>query len=166
MRNRAEMAQQQLAAARRDLRRATPQARLDSDRQRVDDAQRTLSAYMAHRLRLSRERLRGRAAQLHALSPLLTIARGYAVVQRELDGELVSSVKQVVPGQGLTIRVTDGAFAATAGHRQASTPDMSVAPDMSTIAPQRTGARRRQRVRVPVAADTLLTEEGTAHNVD
>ncbi len=54
------------------------------------------------------ERLRGVALQLHSLSPLLTIARGYAVVRREADQSIVSRVQQVQGGDVLTIQVQDG----------------------------------------------------------
>jgi len=63
---------------------------------------------MQHTLSLHGERLRGTALRLHTLSPLLTIARGYAIVRRESDQMVVTSVGQVKPGDGLTIQVTDG----------------------------------------------------------
>jgi len=39
---------------------------------------------------------------------LLTIARGYAVVRRDADQALVTSVQQTQPGATLTIQVHDG----------------------------------------------------------
>jgi exodeoxyribonuclease VII large subunit len=63
---------------------------------------------MQHRLLLHRERLRGMAFRLHSLSPLLTIARGYAVVRRESDQAVVISVQQVQAGDRLTVQVQDG----------------------------------------------------------
>ena len=50
------------------------------------------------------------ALRLHALSPLITIARGYAVVRRNSDSALVTSIQQVQPGDALTIQVTDGSI--------------------------------------------------------
>jgi len=47
---------------------------------------------------------------VHALSPLITIARGYAVVRRNSDSALVTSIQQVQPGDALTIQVTDGSI--------------------------------------------------------
>ena len=44
---------------------------------------------MQYLLTLQEERLRGMALRLHALSPLLTIARGYAVVRHDRDGAVV-----------------------------------------------------------------------------
>jgi exodeoxyribonuclease VII large subunit len=63
---------------------------------------------MKHIVSLHNERLGGLARQLHSLSPLLTIERGYAVVRRDEDQSIVTSVSQVQPGQHLTIQVQDG----------------------------------------------------------
>jgi len=63
---------------------------------------------MEYILSLRTERLRGVALRLHSLSPLLTIARGYAVVRRDSDQAVVTSTRQVYSGDELTIQVTDG----------------------------------------------------------
>ena len=63
---------------------------------------------MQHILSLRSERLRGVALRLHSLSPLLTIARGYAIVRRDSDGTIITSTQQTQPGETLTIQVTDG----------------------------------------------------------
>src|SRR5579859_4207134 len=97
-----------LARTVRDLQRLNPQFQLDRLRQRLDDATELMQSRMEHILTLHRERLRGVAMQLHALSPLLTVARGYAVVRRDDDRQLVTSVQHVQPGDDLTIQVTDG----------------------------------------------------------
>jgi exodeoxyribonuclease VII large subunit len=47
-----------------------------------------------------------------ALSPLATLERGYAIVQRQDSGAVVRSAGQVSAGDGLTIRVADGEFGA------------------------------------------------------
>jgi hypothetical protein len=101
------------------LDRASPASRIRDGRQRLDEALRALDATTRHALDLRRERLRGATLQLHALSPLLTIARGFAVVRRRSDGAIVSSVGQVAPGQELAIRVADGEFSAVASPRLA-----------------------------------------------
>ena len=67
-----------------------------------------LQTRMQYILSLHGERLRGTTLRLHSLSPLLTIARGYAIVRRESDHTVVSSIQQIKPGDGLTIQVTDG----------------------------------------------------------
>ncbi len=52
--------------------------------------------------------LRGIARSLEAVSPLATVARGYAIVTRSTDGALVRSTTQVRPGDALQARVGDG----------------------------------------------------------
>jgi exodeoxyribonuclease VII large subunit len=127
-----------LAAVRRDLLRASPQARVEAGRERTDDAVRTLTARMTHALALRSERLRGTALHLHALSPLVTLGRGFAIVRREPGGEIITRVGQVAPGEGLSIRVADGSFAAVAGARE-QVDRADVVPDGAS---EETAARR------------------------
>ena len=98
----------ELALAARDLQRLNPQFQLDRLRQRLDDATELMQTRVEHILTLRGERLRGVAMQLHALSPLLTVARGYSVARRDADQHIVTSIQQVQPGDNLTIQVTDG----------------------------------------------------------
>jgi len=97
-----------LGRIRRDLLRLDPKYQLERLQQRLDDTSALLQARMEHILSLRIERLRGIALRLHSLSPLLTIARGFAVVRRDSDHSLVTKTQQVHPGDELTIQVTDG----------------------------------------------------------
>lgn len=99
---------EQLERTRRDLLRLNPQYQLERLQQRLDDTSALLQARMQYILSLHHERLRGIALRLHSLSPLLTIARGYAVVRRDADQTIVTGMQQVQPGDQLTIQVTDG----------------------------------------------------------
>ena len=98
----------QLARTSRDLQRQNPQYQLDRLHQQLDDTTALLQTRLQHILSLRGERLHGVALQLHSLSPLLTIARGYAVVRRDADTALVTSTQQVQTGDTITIQVTDG----------------------------------------------------------
>ena len=100
----------QLARTSRDLQRQNPQYQLDRLHQQLDDTAALLQTRLQHILSLRGERLHGVALQLHSLSPLLTIARGYAVVRRDADTALVTSTQQVQTGDTITIQVTDGLF--------------------------------------------------------
>src|SRR6266487_114184 len=100
--------QDQLRRTQRDLQRASPLTMIDSRRQQLDDITERLQARMQHSISLRNERLRGIALQLHSLSPLLTIARGYAVVRRDADQSIVTGVQQVHVGDTLTIQIRDG----------------------------------------------------------
>ncbi len=97
-----------LERTQRDLQRVSPLGLIDNRRQQLDDTLERLQGRMHYMLSLQRERVRGVALQLHSLSPLLTIARGYAVVRRDSDQMVVTSVQQAVPGEILTIQVQDG----------------------------------------------------------
>ena len=83
-------------------------------RQRVDDLShdywRTLQSYLA----MSSERVKALESRLASLSPNSVLARGYALVQRQDNAALVTSVSQVGPGDDLQVSVKDGSFPAQA----------------------------------------------------
>lgn len=99
---------EELERTERDLQRASPQRQLEGLQQQLDDTTALLQTRVQHLLALRGERLRSLALRLHSLSPLLTIARGYAVVRRDADQTVVTSIQQVQPGDDLSIQVTDG----------------------------------------------------------
>ncbi len=99
---------EQLAYTQRSLQQASPKDLLYRRQQQLDDTTQTLQTHVQHILSLRSERLRGLALRLHSLSPLLTIARGYAIVRRDRDGTIITSTQQTQPGETLTIQVTDG----------------------------------------------------------
>ena len=99
---------EQLERTQHDLQRASPQDMLDRRRQQLDDMTALLQTHLQHIVYLRGERLQGVALRLHSLSPLLTIARGYAIVRRDTDGTIITSTQQAQPGATLTIQVTDG----------------------------------------------------------
>jgi len=101
----------QLAERRRSLVRLAPAARIERERQRVDDDVEALGRAMEQRIRSLRERLGSRRLQLGALNPLAILARGYAIVRK--DGHPIVSVQQVAPGEQVRVRVSDGEFAAS-----------------------------------------------------
>ena len=102
---------EQLAERRRSLVRLAPAARIERERQQVDDDVEALGRAMEQRIRSLRERLSSRRLQLAALSPLAILARGYAIVRK--DGHPIVSVQQVAQGEQVHVRVSDGEFAAT-----------------------------------------------------
>jgi exodeoxyribonuclease VII large subunit len=110
-----------LGIRRHALDRASPLGRILQGRQQIDETRERLRIQMQHVLGVRREQLRGRAQHLHALSPLLTLSRGFAVVRRADDDTLVTSVGLVAPGDPLRVRVADGTFGAVAGEREAPT---------------------------------------------
>jgi exodeoxyribonuclease VII large subunit len=96
----------------RALTHLSPKVKLANARQRLDEAGGRMQDALKHALALKRERVNSRIAQLNAYNPLNVLARGYAVVRKESSGEVVRSVAQVAANERLTIRVSDGEFAA------------------------------------------------------
>jgi exodeoxyribonuclease VII large subunit len=109
--------QEKLDRVRRDLERQAPRSQLDRLRQQLDDTTDLLQTQMEHLLTLHGERLKGAALGLHALSPLLTIGRGFAVVRRVDEQKIITSVQQVRPGDELEIQVGDGQISARVNER-------------------------------------------------
>jgi exodeoxyribonuclease VII large subunit len=89
----------------------SPRRLLDSDRQQVD----ALSGRLAGSVERSLDRQRGRlavaVAGLSTVSPLATLARGFAIV-RDPEGQLIRSVAQARRGTAITVQLGDGAFGA------------------------------------------------------
>ena len=75
---------------------------------RLDDLIGRASANVAHTNELTKEFLNGLTQKIAALSPNATIARGYSVLQRTLDGKIINSVKDVGFGENIAITVSDG----------------------------------------------------------
>jgi len=90
------------------LRNGHPQRQLDALAQRLQRALPRVDAAMARQLQRDTLRLRALARSMEAVSPLATVARGYAILTREDDGRLVRSPLDVAPGDALKARVQDG----------------------------------------------------------
>ncbi len=90
------------------LRYASPDRRIQSERQRLDELSRRVYSSLLHNIQLQSIHVKGIQRRLKALSPLAVLGRGYAVVTRKEDGSVVSRVAQTRPGQQVTIRVSDG----------------------------------------------------------
>jgi exodeoxyribonuclease VII large subunit len=92
------------------LRFSSPLRRIRTDRQRLDDYARRGPSALKHRMVLDKSRLQGFERRLEALNPLAVLGRGYAVVTRQADGKLISQVRRAKAGDGIQVRVSDGAF--------------------------------------------------------
>ena len=100
--------QADLSALATQLRYSSPERRLRSERQRVDDFSRRALSALVHRVQLQSSHVEGMARRLEALSPLAVLARGYAVVTRKADGRVVSHVADA--SAEMRVRVSDGEF--------------------------------------------------------
>ena len=89
----------------------SPQTRIRSDRQRLDELERRAGSAIQHQLTLQSREISGIQQRLAALNPQAVLARGYAVITLS-DGHTLRSVKQAQSGMPLQVRVTDGSFTA------------------------------------------------------
>jgi exodeoxyribonuclease VII large subunit len=92
------------------LRRSVPN--VEQERQRLALLLGSAQSAVAQNLNGHRERLKAHALQLRSLEPTGTLARGYALVQRRADGQVVRSVSQVKGRERLDVHVADGRFPA------------------------------------------------------
>ena len=90
------------------LRYVSPDRRIQSERQRVDELTRRAYSSLAHHIQLQSMQVRGMHRRLEALNPNAVLARGYAVVTRKDDGSVVSRVAQA--SDDMKVRVSDGEF--------------------------------------------------------
>ncbi|WP_144898853.1 exodeoxyribonuclease VII large subunit [Luteimonas cucumeris] len=89
------------------LRAADPRRRLAILRARLAALALRPQAGVARQLQQRAMHLRALARSLEAVSPLATVARGYAILQRE-DGRVVRSIDDVAAGDPLDARLSDG----------------------------------------------------------
>ena len=131
---------------------------LDYLKRQVDDLAENLGGNLQGRLRLARLEVDGLEGRLRTLDPAATLRRGFAMVQRDDAGQVVSGVAQVSGGESLTITVADGAFPAVVGDGTTSPPsetptelpaepatDAKTAVPSPTATPPSAGRRGRRR---------------------
>jgi exodeoxyribonuclease VII large subunit len=98
-----------LAALHGRLLRQAPLARVREQQQRGRHLRDRLGQALAHRLERARERAAHAAQTLDALSPLSTLARGYAILTGA-DGQVLRQARQARPGDRVHARLAQGAL--------------------------------------------------------
>ncbi|MEN9562433.1 MAG: hypothetical protein RIR73_677, partial [Chloroflexota bacterium] len=90
------------------LKYVSPERRIQSEFQLLDELARRTTTALKHSIQLQLARVDGMAKRLQSLNPTGVLARGYAIITRKADGKVVS---QVTDAKGeLTVRVSDGEF--------------------------------------------------------
>jgi exodeoxyribonuclease VII large subunit len=89
----------------------SPQTRLRSDQQRLDEFSHRLETSLVHRMELEHTRLSSLSQHLDSLNPVAILRRGFAIVSKK-DGARIFSTSQVKPGDPIKVRVSDGDFSA------------------------------------------------------
>ena len=82
----------------------------DTMRLRIDDLLKSAATHLDHGLRVSSGRTDGLRQRLTALSPALTLRRGYAIVRRERDGAVVNEASGVAVGESVGVTLSRGSF--------------------------------------------------------
>ncbi len=84
---------------------------INDRRLQVDYVQHRLTAAFSETVQRKHRRFASLTAKLDAMSPLKVLARGYSMAS-DGQGTLLRSVKQIKPGDRLTVRFADGSAAA------------------------------------------------------
>ncbi|HEX9388957.1 MAG TPA: exodeoxyribonuclease VII large subunit [Anaerolineales bacterium] len=97
-----------LASLLTQMKYVSPERRILSERQRVDELSRRAYSSLFHQIQLQSTHVKGMQRRLEALNPSAVLRRGYAVVTRKDDGSVVSRVSQA--SDEMKVRVSDGEF--------------------------------------------------------
>jgi exodeoxyribonuclease VII large subunit len=103
---------QRLTILRHRLERAHPGARLTQSSQKLDDLEQRLQRAWREQAQRARARIELAARALQAVSPLATLARGFAVLTRGRDGALLTDVAAVADGEDIDARLGRGSLRA------------------------------------------------------
>ena len=90
----------------------TPQTRVAMETMRLDRYTEQLSAAMKRKTEAQAHRLSKLSGQLHTLSPLQVLSRGYAITQ-DKNQQTIKSTAQVCTGQQITVTLSDGVLDCT-----------------------------------------------------
>lgn len=90
------------------LRFVSPERRIQSELQLLDELSRRAFSGLTHRLQLQSARVDGLSRRLTALNPEAILSRGYAIVTRKTDGRVVAKVSDAKGD--MNVRVGDGEF--------------------------------------------------------
>jgi exodeoxyribonuclease VII large subunit len=90
------------------LRYVSPERRIQSEYQHLDELSRRAFSALTHRIQLQFSNMDGMSKRLQSLNPEGVLSRGYAIITRKDDGMVVSKVSQA-RGE-MKVRVSDGEF--------------------------------------------------------
>lgn len=93
------------------VQRYHPERRINERRQRLADMEEQLRNLLRQRLINTKHRMELLAGRLHGLSPLEKISGGYGFIT-DAKNRRIDSVKKLTPGDVVTVRLSDGRFAA------------------------------------------------------
>lgn len=86
----------------------SPERRIESEYQNLDELSRRAFSSLIHRIQLHQSNVDGISKRLQALNPEGILSRGYAIITKKENGMVVSKVSQAKGD--LKVRVSDGEF--------------------------------------------------------
>jgi exodeoxyribonuclease VII large subunit len=93
---------------------SSPVARIAAIRRRLEELKERNAMLLGHSLELRQARVSSLASRLKVLNPNQILERGYAIVNRERDGKVITDTGEIKPGEKLQVRVKTGTFGAKA----------------------------------------------------
>ncbi|MEI6290313.1 MAG: exodeoxyribonuclease VII large subunit [Chloroflexota bacterium] len=100
----------ELGSIKLGLRYLSPDRLLHDQIQRIDDLLLRSSRAINQTIMLEKTRLRGINQSLGTLNPLSILERGYSIVSRKIDGKIIHSSKNILPGTSLHVRLAAGSL--------------------------------------------------------
>jgi exodeoxyribonuclease VII large subunit len=97
-----------ISTLRSRLKYVSPERRVQSEYQHLDELSRRASSALTHRIQLQSNHVNGISKRLLSLNPEGILSRGYAIITRKEDGKVVSKIAQA-HGE-MKVRVSDGEF--------------------------------------------------------
>ncbi|HJQ13453.1 MAG TPA: exodeoxyribonuclease VII large subunit [Anaerolineales bacterium] len=91
-----------------ELRYVSPERHIQSGRQRVDELTRRARSSLSQGMQLKSAHIQGMRHRLEALNPMAVLRRGYAVVTRNDNNNVVSRVEEA--SEEMRVRVSNGEF--------------------------------------------------------
>ncbi len=95
----------------------SPTGYLDQRRKSLEMLQNRLVSAQTRNVERKKQRFISCVSKLDAMSPLKVLTRGYALVKTE-EGEVLKSVRQVEPGDRITVDLSNGKLKATVSEKE------------------------------------------------
>lgn len=110
LRRRLDNIRRRLGEANSRLNRQDPIRQSRARQERITEHRQRVTAAMRHRLTWHDEQLRGLARTMESVSPLATVARGYAVITRADTGEVLRRARDSSVGETISAQLAEGAL--------------------------------------------------------
>jgi exodeoxyribonuclease VII large subunit len=108
MRNQLHYRRVGLQASSARLQAQNPAQRIARQGEHVGNLERRLRSAIHGALQQRRQRLDGAVSTLNVVSPLATLERGYSIITRDADKQLITDSGQLKPGEHITARLGSG----------------------------------------------------------